>query len=177
VQVSVYVAVFVNEPVEAVPDSARFPDQAPEATHDVALVLDQDNAAESFGATTVGSASRVTVGAGVPGVTVTVADALPEPPAPVHCSVNVLLTVSGPVSCVPEVALLPAQAPDAVHEEALAADQVSVELPFMPTDAGLAARVTAGAGMIDTVTESEPVPPDPVQVRLNAVCTDRGPTD
>ena len=140
-------------------------------------MLDQESVADPLGEITIGSAPSVTVGAGMLALTFTVALALREPPAPVHCRVNVLLAVSGPTDCDPDRDLLPAQAPEAVHEAALADDHVSVELPFMPTVVGLAVSVTVGAGAIDTVTESEPLPPDPVQVRVNPVCVAKGPTD
>ncbi|HZF16518.1 MAG TPA: hypothetical protein VE046_11290 [Steroidobacteraceae bacterium] len=87
-----------------------------------------------------------------------------EPPAPVHVSVNVLLAaLNAPVLAVPESALLPDQAPLAVHAVALVDDQVSVELPPLTTLVGLAVSVTAGAGgaVTATVTDASSDPPAP----------------
>ncbi len=64
---------------------ALLPDQAPEAVHEVALVLDQVNVELDPLATVPGLAVKFTVGAG--GVTVTVADCAAPPPAPVQVSV------------------------------------------------------------------------------------------
>jgi hypothetical protein len=76
------------------------------------------------------------------------------------------LVVSAPVDCDPLVAWLPDQAPEAVHEVALAADQVNVELPPLATVLGLAATVTVGAGEVtETVADCVALPPVPVQVR------------
>ncbi len=75
------------------------------------------------------------------------------------------LAVSAPVDCDPLTALAPDQAPEAVHEVALVADQVNVELPPLETVLGLAARVTVGAGGVtDTVADCVALPPLPVQV-------------
>jgi hypothetical protein len=61
--------------------------------------------------------------------------------------------------------MLPDQAPEAVHEVALAADQVNVELPPLATVLGLAANVTVGAGEVtETVADCVALPPPPVQV-------------
>ena len=58
------------------------------------------------------------------------------------------------MDCEPLVALLPDHPPDAVHEVALVADQVSVELPPLATVLGLADRVTTGAGGVtETVAD------------------------
>jgi len=79
--------------------------------------------------------------------------------------------VSGPVDWLPEVALLPDHAPEAVQEVALVADQLSVEDPPLATDVGFAASDTAGTGggggMPDTITVVEvlALPPGPVQLR------------
>jgi hypothetical protein len=58
------------------------PDQAPDATQEVALVADQVNMELLPLATVLGPADRVTVGAGV--VTETVADWVALPPLPVQ---------------------------------------------------------------------------------------------
>ena len=75
------------------------------------------------------------------------------------------LAVSAPVDCEPLIALLPDQAPEAVHEVALVADQVNVELPPLATVLGLAAKVTVGAGEVtETVADCVALPPVPVQL-------------
>jgi hypothetical protein len=66
-----------------VPLAALFPLQAPEAVHEVALVEDQVKVEPLPLATLVGFALIETVGAGV-AATVTVADWLAVPPAPVQ---------------------------------------------------------------------------------------------
>jgi hypothetical protein len=77
----------------------------------------------------------------------------------------VLLAVSAPVDCEPLTALPPDQAPEAVQEVALAADQVKVELLPAVTVLGLAAMVTVGAGEVtETVDDCVALPPLPVQV-------------
>ncbi len=69
-----------------------------------------------------------------------------------------------PVDCDPLAALVPDQAPEAVHEVALVADQVSVELPPLATVLGLAAKATVGVGEVtETVADCEALPPLPVQ--------------
>jgi hypothetical protein len=76
------------------------------------------------------------------------------------------LVVSAPVDRDPLAAMLPDQAPVAVHEVALAADQVNVELPPLATALGLAANVTVGAGEVtETVVDCVALPPLPIQVR------------
>ena len=73
--------------------------------------------------------------------------------------------MSAPVDWLPEVALLPDHAPEAVQEAALLDDQVSVEDPPLATDVGLAVSVTVGTGSTVTVAEALALPPEPVQVR------------
>lgn len=71
----------------------------------------------------------------------------------------------------PEIALLPDHAPDAVQEAALVDDQVSVEDAPLATEVGFAVSETVGTGggggMPDTMTVTEvlALPPEPVQVR------------
>jgi hypothetical protein len=68
------------------------------------------------------------------------------------------------VDCEPPVALVPDHAPEAVHEVAFAADQVSVELPPLATVLGLADKVTTGAGGVtETVAAWFALPPPPEQ--------------
>jgi hypothetical protein len=62
--------------------------------------------------------------------------------------------VMPPVELEPLVALVPDQAPEAVQEEALVDDQVSVELPPLAMLAGLALSEAVGAGA-DTETVAD----------------------
>jgi hypothetical protein len=74
--------------------------------------------------------------------------------------------VTGPVPCVPLVALLPLQLPDAAHEVAFVELQVSVDAAPLATEVGFAVRVTVGAGTTVTVAVATLlVPPVPVQVK------------
>ncbi len=56
------------------------------------------------------------------------------------------LAVSAPVACEPLIALVPDQAPEAVQAVALVADQLNMEPLPLATVAGLADKLTAGAG-------------------------------
>ncbi len=58
------------------------------------------------------------------------------------------------MDCVPLVALLPDQPPDAVQEVAWVDDQESVELPPLAMVLGLALKLTVGAGEV-TVTVAD----------------------
>ncbi len=77
------------------------------------------------------------------------------------------LAVSVPVDSLPEVNLVPVQAPEAVHEVALVEDQVSVESAPFAIDAGFAVSDTVGTGGA-TVTNADALalPPAPVQVSV-----------
>ena len=73
--------------------------------------------------------------------------------------------MSAPVLCVPLVALLPLQPPEAVHEVALVELHVRVDEPPRATAVGLAASVTVAAGTTVTAAVAMVlVPPAPVQV-------------
>ena len=78
----------VSAPVASLPpEVALAPDQAPEAVQEVALVEVQVSAEDAPYATAVGSAASETVGIGGGGAvpdTVTFADTLTLPPAPVQ---------------------------------------------------------------------------------------------
>lgn len=76
------------------------------------------------------------------------------------------MATSAPVETVPLVASVPDQPPLAVHEVALVAVQVSVELLPLAIVAGLGVSVIVGRGAILTVVESLADPPGPVQVSL-----------
>jgi hypothetical protein len=95
VHASPNVAVLVSGTLDWLPEVVLVPVHAPEATQDVASVDDQVRVEELPLATDVGLAVRDTVGTG--GVTVTVAEALPVPPGPVHARVNVPVLVSAPL--------------------------------------------------------------------------------
>jgi hypothetical protein len=77
----------LSAPVDDEPLMASVPDQAPEAVHEVALVADQLNIELAPLTTVLGLAVTVTVGAGVAGVTETVAVCVALPPAPLQVSV------------------------------------------------------------------------------------------
>ncbi len=69
------------------------------------------------------------------------------------------------MDCEPLAALVPDQAPEAEHEVAFVADQLSVELLPLATVLGLADKVTVGAGEVtETVADCDALPPGPVQV-------------
>jgi len=113
VQLRPKLVVAVSAPVLAVPPVPLLPLQPPDAVQSSALLVLQVSVEDAPLAMLVGLAENVTVGAG--GVTVTVADWLAVPPAPVQLSVKVVVAVSAPVLAVPLVPLLPLQPPDAVH--------------------------------------------------------------
>ena len=75
-----------------------------------------------------------------------------------------------PVELEPLVALVPDQAPEAVHAVALVEDQVRVEPAPLATLVGLALIVTVGAA-VETVTVADwaAEPPAPVQVSVYLV--------
>jgi len=132
------------------------------------LAEDQVRVEDAPLVTDVGLAVSDTVGAG--GVTVTVTEALPVPPAPVQARVNVPVLANAPLDWLPKIVLVPDQAPVAKQEAELFDDQVSVEDPPLATEVGLAVRDTVGAGGLTvTVAEALPVPPAPVQARVNVL--------
>ena len=92
-------------------------------------------------ATDVGMAVSVTVGAGNK---VTVVELMAEPPAPVQLSVKVESALIAAVASLPLVALLPAQAPLAVHEVASVELQVNVVVAPEATLPAAAFSVTVG---------------------------------
>jgi hypothetical protein len=77
------------------------------------------------------------------------------------------LAVSTPVDCVPLVALLPVQPPEAVQEVALLEDQVSVDMPPLAMLLGLALSAIVGAfALTETVADWVALPPDPAQLKV-----------
>ena len=116
--------------------------------------------------------------AGAAWVTETVADCVALPPVPVQVIPKVELAVRAPVDCEPLAALVPDQAPEAVHEVALVAAQVNVELLPLATVLGLAAKLIVGAGEVtETVAACDALPPVPVQVRPKVELAVRAPVD
>jgi hypothetical protein len=169
VQAMANVPELVSAPLGWLPEVALLPDHAPEAVQEVALVDDQVSVADPPLTTELGFAVSDTVGTGA--VTVTLADALAVPPGPVQAMAKVLEAVSAPLDWLPEVALLPDHAPEAVQEPASVDDQASVDDPPMTTEAGFAHSDTVGSGggggapVTLTVVDALELPPGPVQVR------------
>ena len=79
-----------------------------------------------------------------------------------------MLAVSAPVDVAPPLAAkAPDQAPEAVQDVALVADQVIVELLLLVIVLGLADKLKVGAGVVtETVADWAAVPPLPVQLRV-----------
>jgi hypothetical protein len=86
VQVSVYVELALNAPVDWLPEVACVPDQAPPALHDVALVEDHVSVVEAPELIDVLAAWRFTAGA-APVPTLTVTERSVVPPLPVQLNV------------------------------------------------------------------------------------------
>jgi hypothetical protein len=136
----------VNEPVFSLPEVAFDPVQLPDAEQEVALVELQVSVLLPPLLTDIGDADSETVGAGVePPPTVTVVLACAVRPLPlVHVIVNVEVAVSAPVLWLPDSALLPLHAPEAVHDAVRELLQVNVLLLPELTLLGLAEIVTDG---------------------------------
>jgi hypothetical protein len=149
-QVSVNVVVTDSAALVAVPLVAFDPDQPFEAVHDVAFVLLQVSCVVPPLVTLAGDTLRVTVGAPI---SVTVFESLPEPPAPVHVSVNVVVVVIGLLVALPLVASEPDQPPEAAQDVAFVLVQDSCVVAPLATLVGFAVRLTVGA---------DGEPPEPV---------------
>jgi hypothetical protein len=120
------------------------PLQAPDAAHEVALVLVHVSVEEAPAFTMLGAAASVTTGALLE--TVTVADCVAVPPAPVQVNSYSVVFESAPVDQVPLVGTLPCQSPLVEMQELAPVDfQLSVELPPLLTVVGVAVTVTVGA--------------------------------
>ena len=77
------------------------------------------------------------------------------------------MLVSAPVDCVPAMAFVPDQAPEATHEVAFVEDQLSVALLPLFIALGPTLKVTVGAaGLTETVADCVALPPLPVQVSV-----------
>ena len=134
----------VSVPVEADPDVALVPDQAPEAVQLLALVEDQVRVLDPPLATLAGLAPRVTVGAGVAAVIATVTVFVAVRRRLLQLRVKLLELVSAPVVYDPEVPFDPDQAPLARHVSAHVDPQLSVLWEPDGILDGLALSVTVG---------------------------------
>jgi predicted acyl esterase len=161
-----------------VPLVACVPLQLPEAVHEVALVELQVSVDAAPLTTLVGLADSAAVGRAVAAtVTVAAAGAL-VPPAPVHFNEYVVLAVRAPVLCVPLVAFVPLQPPEAVQDVALVELQVSVDAAPLTTLVGLADSAAVGRAVAATVTVAAAgvlVPPAPVHANEYVVLAVRAP--
>ena len=141
------------------------PDQPPEAEHAVAFLVDQVSVEAWPEVTVLGSALSVTAGANPD--TVTVADWVAVPPAPVQVNSYSVVLESAPVDQVPLVAKAPCQPPEAVHAVAFSELQLRVDSPPSATVVGDADSVAAGAAAVTTTSaDCEAVPPGPVHVSV-----------
>lgn len=139
-------------PVDCEPLSPFEPFQPPEAVQEVALVLDQTSVEEAPDFTLLGVALSVTAGALLE--TVTVADCVADPPAPVQVNSYSVVLVRVPVDIVPLVAKLPCQLPEAVQALVPVEFQVRMELPPLLTVVGAAVRVMDAAAGETTDTST-----------------------
>ena len=126
------------------------PDQAPEAEHEVAFFADQASVEAVPDVTVLGAALSVTPGGNAE--TVTVADCVAEPPAPVQVSSYSVVLESAPVDQVPLAATVPFQPPAAVQAVALAEFQLKVDVPPLPIVVGDADSATVGASVVTTTS-------------------------
>ncbi len=155
VQASENTVVAASAAETSVPLVALAPVQPPLAVQVVAFVDDHVRLVDDPVVTDGGVAVNVTMG-NTGAVTVTDALADPDPPVPEHVNVKLALAVSAAEVSVPLVALAPVQPPLAVQDVALVLDQVSAVVAPVVTLAGMADRVTVGAG---TGAGVEPPPP------------------
>jgi hypothetical protein len=154
VHVKEYVELADTAPVDCEPLRALLPFQPPDAVQAVALLLDQVSVEAPPAFTLLGVALSVTLGALLE--TVTVADCVADPPAPVQVSSYSVLLVRVPVDIVPLVATLPCQPPEAVQAVAWEDVQVRVELPPLLTVVGAALSVIDAAGRAAGVATDTP---------------------
>ena len=87
------------------------------------------------------------------------------------------MAVSGAVDWLPDVAFVPDQAPEAVHDVAFVEDQVNVEELPLGMLVGLALKVSVGGGNTVTVTLRVIAPPAPVQLKSNVLVFASAPVD
>jgi hypothetical protein len=109
----------------------------------------------------------------------TVAEELADPPAPTHVIAKAVVVASAPVDWLPLVALVPVQPPLAEQDDAFVLVQLSVDVPPLATDVGVATNVTEGGGEVpaltETVAEAVPVPPLPEQSKEKVLVEDNWP--
>jgi hypothetical protein len=155
----------VNAPVDCVPLVASLPLHPPEAVHEVALLAVQLKLVLPPLDTLVEPALKLTVGAEA--VTVTVADWVALPPAPVQVSMYLVVVVRDVVFAEPVVVSVPDQPPEAAQEVALLELQLKVDELLLFTVLGLALKATVGAAAVTvTVEDCAALPPVPVQVNV-----------
>ena len=154
-QVNEYAVVAAIAPVLWLPLGVLVPLQPPEAVQDVALVELHVSVEAPPLMMTDGFAMTVARGTTL---TVTVDTPL-APPAPVHINEYEVGTVRAPVLCVPLVALVPLQPPEAVQEVALVELHVSVEAPPLAMDVGFAVSVTVAAPTVTVAVATVLAPP------------------
>ncbi|OGI62219.1 MAG: hypothetical protein A2W18_10935 [Candidatus Muproteobacteria bacterium RBG_16_60_9] len=87
------------------------------------------------------------------------------------------MAVSGAVDWLPDVAFVPDQAPEAVHDVAFVEDQVNVEELPLGMLVGLALKVSVGGGNTVTVMLRVIAPPAPVQLKSNVLVFASAPVD
>lgn len=110
------------------------------------------------GATLLGLALKVTVGAGMT-LTAVVAAAL-LPPAPSQVSENVVASSIDAFSWLPVAGRVPDQPPDAAHDVALVEVQANVVLPPLATTSGAAVSDAVGRDSVgDLGVGVVPLPP------------------
>ncbi len=141
------------------------PDQAPEAEHAVAFLVDQARVEAAPELTVLGSAVKVMVGANPE--TVTLTNWVAAPPVPLQVNSYSVVLESTPVDQVPLVATAPCQPPEEMQEVAFSELQLKVDMPPSATVVGEAVSVTVGACEVTTIcADCETDPPGPVQVSV-----------
>ena len=168
VQTRLKVVVPVSADEDSVPDGARLPVHPLDAVQAVVFVLLHESSVVPLGATLVGLAVKLAVGAGG-GATATVTELLASPPGPEQLSTKLVPDVSVGVASAPEVARLPVQPPDALHEVAFVLTHVSRAVPPYARVAESALRSTIGGAMTLTSAEAVASPPGPLQVSVKVV--------
>jgi hypothetical protein len=140
----------VSGPVERDPLIGCGPVHAPVAIHDVAPLVVQLISEIPPVLIEFGAALMLTVGAGVP--TVTVVDWVALPPAPVQLIVKSVVAVSGAVVCEPLCGKLPLQPPPALQLVVSLEVQLSTVVAPGSTVFAWADRLTDGAGAVTTTS-------------------------
>jgi len=149
------------------------PVHAPDAVHDVAPLVVQVTVELPPVLIGFGPALMLTVGAGVP--TVTVVDCVAVPPAPVQLIVKVVVAASGAVVCEPVVDKLPLQPPPALQPVASMEDQLSTVLAPGSTVLACEVRLTDGAGAVTTTSAcctEDPLGPEQASANVVLAASD-----